>query len=450
LPLKFLLVSAVYSQTPIEVHHPALGFGYVASSLRETFGDEITFKVIDSNLIENIKTFQPDIIGITSVTKNYNVAKEYARIAKQANIPVIIGGVHISFLPQTLTENMTVGIDGEGERTIIDLMSLFVTEGRFEIASLRSIEGIMFRDKGELVKTKPRELIKTLDDIPYPARDLLEIEKSAHMISSRGCPYDCAFCSTSSYTRHQARYATAEYVADEIGQLYNKYKVDHITIYDDLFAMDPNRVIKMQEILAAKNLIGKFGISVNIRSDFITDSLAEVLHQMNVKVVALGTESGCQKTLDYLKSGGLTIENNANAVRILKKHHIIPYCSFVIGSPDEDMEAVMETIKFIKDNRIYYYAISILVPFPGTQVWEYALSVGIVDNDMDWSRLDFYIQPDSVKLSKYLSLKEMTEVRAKMEIRRKRYLIFISTLLAIRHPLRYSKAVIDRIKILRR
>lgn len=446
MPIKFLLVSAVYSQTPIEIHHPALGFGHVASSLRKEFGDKVVFKVINSNLVKNIKAFQPDIVGITSVTKNYNVAKEYARIAKQANIPVVIGGVHISFLPQGLTQDMDVGIDGEGERTIVDLMKLFLASGKLNKSGLYSIDGIVFRDKGELKKTKPRELIKVLDDIPYPARELLKIHKSAHMLSSRGCPYDCAFCSTAKYTRNRVRYASAEYVAGEIKQIYNEHKISHLTIYDDLFAINTKRVIKIQEILAAENLIGKFGISVNIRSDLITDDLAEILHQMNVEVVALGTESGCQKTLDYLKSGGLKVEDNANAVRILKRHHIIPYCSFVIGSPDETLSDVMETIKFIKDNRIYYYDISVLVPFPGTRAWEYALSTGKVNNDMDWTRLNFYIKSDSVKLSKYLSLNEMVAIRAKMEVRKKRYLIYAQIRQAVKHPIRYSKKVVERIR----
>lgn len=446
MPIKFLMVNAVYNQTPIEVNQPALGFGYVASTLRKEFGDKIVFKVINSNLAENIMAFQPNIIGITSVTKNYNVAKEYARIAKQANIPVIIGGVHITFMPQSFTADMTIGIDCEGEDTIVELMSLFIENGRFETKSLYAVEGIMFWDNGGLVQTNHRKLNKDLDSIPYPARDLLRIGKLAHMMSSRGCPYNCAFCSTARHTRNQVRYASAEYMAGEIEQIYNNYKVLHITIVDDLFAMDTGRVIKTQELLGAKNLIGKFGISVNTRANFITDDLAEILHQMNVEVVGIGVESGCQKTLDYLKSGGLTIEDNANAVRILKRHHIKPYCSFVIGSPDEDMASVMETINFIKDNRIYYYDIFILVPFPGTRIWDYALSVGKVSNDMDWSRLDFYIKSDSVKLSKHLSIKEMTDIRAKMEVRKKRHLYFTNICLTIRHPLKYRKAVMERIK----
>lgn len=433
---KLLLVKAVDSQKPLDVQHPALGFGYVASSLREVFGDRITFKVIGGDPGESIKAFQPDIIGITSVSKNYGIAKEYAAIARLLNIPVIIGGVHISFMPQTLTQDMAVGIDGEGEGTIIDLMSSFIANGKFEQSELRDIDGIIFRNNGELVTTKPRDLIKPLEDIPYPARDLLDIHKSAHMLSSRGCPYSCAFCSTARYTRHQVRYAAPEYVVDEIELLYTKYRVEHITIYDDLFAMNGKRVVKIQELLGRRNLIGKFGISVNIRPNFITDALAEVLCQMNVKVVALGVESGCQKTLDYLKSGGLTVEQNATAIRILKQHHIIPYCSFIVGSPDEDWASVMETVKFIEDNGIYYFDMGILTPYPGTPIWDDALSCGLVGDDMDWRRLDFHLTSTPLVLAKHLQLKDMVALHAKLEIRKRHHLNMVNMLLAIRHPIK--------------
>ena len=352
--MKLLLVNAINSEAPGKLH-PPLGLAYIAASLRKEFGDKIECRIIDGNLVDEIKDFHPDIVGITSVTRNYNMAKEYAHIAKAFNVPVIIGGVHISFIPQTLTHDMDIGIVGEGEKTIIDLMASFMANSGFEKSELLDIDGIMFRDLDNMVITRTRELIKPLDNISYPARNLLEIKKQTSMLSSRGCPYNCAFCSTARLTGNQVRYASAEYVADEIELIHRRYNVEYITIYDDLFAIDAKRVIEIQERMAAKNLIGKFDIAVNTRTDFITDELAGILRQMNVKVVGLGVESGCQETLDYLKSGGIAVEDNANAIRILKKHKIIPYCSFIIGSPFEDKESLMQTVRFINDNKVEYF-----------------------------------------------------------------------------------------------
>ncbi|TET44403.1 MAG: hypothetical protein E3J66_00870, partial [Dehalococcoidia bacterium] len=223
--IRMLMVECAYSTPAIESQHPPLGFGYIASSLRKEFGDTFKFKVIKSNLTSGIKSFQPDIVGISSVSKNYTLAKEHAGTARKAGLPVIIGGVHISFMPQTLTGDMDVGVVGEGEKTIVDLMASFMANNGFEKSELLDIEGIMFRDSGNLKITKPRELIRPLDSIPYPARELLEIKKHTSMLSSRGCPYKCAFCSTARLTGNQARYASAEYVADEIEMIHRQYEV---------------------------------------------------------------------------------------------------------------------------------------------------------------------------------------------------------------------------------
>jgi len=437
--LKLLLVSAVNGNIPIEGHHPMLGLAYLASVLRKEFGNEVICKIVNTNFEESINEFKPDIVGISSVSKNYTLAKAYACIAQGYNLPVIIGGVHISFLPQTLTNDMDIAVIGEGERTIVELIGNWLNTGYFGW----EIEGTAFKVGNELIINDPRELIKPLDDIPFPARDLLKIDKSAHMLTSRGCPYHCTFCSTSVYTRNQTRYASAEYVADEIEYLYQKYHIDYITIYDDLFAIDTKRVIKIQELMATKNLIGKFDMAVNIRADFITDELAEILHRMNVVTVALGVESGCQKTLDYLKCSTLKVEDNARAINILKKHHIKPYCSFIIGSPDEDMTDVLETINFIKNNKVEHYDMGVLTPFPGTAVWESALSKGLVAEDMDWAKLDFNINNNPVILSEKLSRQEIIDVCNAMATRKQKYLARRQVKSVFKHPLKHIKMFVS-------
>ena len=414
--MKLLLVNAI-SNNPADRLHPPLGLAYIAASLRR---DEVECQIIDKHLSNEIQAFNPDIVGITSVSRNYDIAKGYAAIAKHYNVPVIMGGVHISTLPETMTGYMDIAVIGEGENAIRDLVWWYREHGFFPDRTVES-----------------RELIKPLDNILFPARDLLSIGKHASMITSRGCPYNCTFCSTSRHTRNQVRYHSAEYVVTEMEMIYREYKPEYITIYDDLFAMDIKRVIEIQQRMAAKNLIGKFSLAVNTRANFITDELAEILHDMNVKVVAIGVESGCQKTLDYLKSGGMTVEDNARAIRILKKHHIRPYCMFIVGSPDEDMDSVSQTLKFIKDNKIEHYDINVLAPFPGTPVWDYALSRGKVSNDMDWEKLDFNINSEPIILSEKISRQDIAGVLAKVAASKKRNLLKRKVKNVIRHPKKY-------------
>jgi len=442
--IRFLLVAATYKREVIEVGFPPLGLAYIASSLREAFGEVFTFRVIDGNLEEQIKLFQPHIVGISSTTKNYGIAKEHARKAKEYNLPVVIGGVHISFMPQNLTEDMDVGVSFEGEITIVDLMRSFLANGRFNKAGLYNINGLIFRDNGELVITKPREFIQSLDTVSFPARDLLEVKESTSMLTSRGCPHRCAFCSTSRLWGNRIRYASAEYVAEEIELIYKKYGSKLITIYDDMFTFNSRRIKDILSEFKKKSAFGKVRFQCNIRTDVLTEEIAEIFHEMNVEAVGLGMESGSQKIIDYLKTGGITVGDNAKAIAILRKYHIIPYCSFILGSPPDDKEAIAQTLKFIKDNRINNLDFHVLTPYPGTPVWDYAKEQGLVNDNMDWSILNMQggPTPQSIIFSGKLSREEVISAFQYMENRKEKYQRRVNMLIAFKRP----RIVVDTFK----
>jgi anaerobic magnesium-protoporphyrin IX monomethyl ester cyclase len=419
--MRFLMVNAVHDPKPGAPPHSSLGMGYVASSLRRTFGNGITFKVIDGDMAAGIKSFQPDLVGISSMSRNWGAAKECARIAKQAGLPVIVGGVHITELPQTLTSDMDVGIICEGELATLELLEMFQWFGALRPAALEFISGIVYWDGDELKTTEPRALIQDLDTVPYPARDLLPITTPTNMLTSRGCPFDCAFCATAHFSRNQTRYASADYVVGEIEQMRHEYGARHITIYDDLFATKTDRVVAIQQGLARKNLLRGLSFSVNIRADLITDEMAEILHAMNVKVLAFGAESGCAETLAYLKSGSASVETNAQAIRILRRHHIRPYCAFIIGSPHEDMAGAMQTVRFIEDNRLNDFDLFLMTPYPGTRIWDYAVGRGLVSEDMDWPQLDMHLNSNPLIISEKMTLVEIQQVTYLMDARKRRH-----------------------------
>lgn len=435
--MKVLLVNATYTREVIEVGFPPLGLAYIASSLRKAFGNTILFKVVDRDIAEHITAFKPDIVGISSVTKNYNIAKEHAQIAKQIfDLPVIIGGAHISFMPQNLTLDMDVGIAFEGEETIVELMKSYLSNGRFDKAELHGIDGLIFRDNGVLFVTRPREFIQTLGNIDYPARDLIRINESTSMLTSRGCPYYCAFCSTSRLWGNKIRFAPAEYVAEEIDLVYKRYGAKLITIYDDMFVSSTRRVADIIEELKKKKAFGKVAFQCNIRPDNVTEELAEALHEMNVHAVGMGLESGSQKIIDYLKTGGITVEQNIKAIAILKKHRIIPYCSFIVGSPQDDRDTIRKTIKFVEDNKVNHFDFHVLTPYPGTPVWDYAKERGLVSNDMNWNILNMQggPTPESIILSEHLSRDEVIDTFWKMEKRKRGYQRKANALAIIKNP----------------
>jgi radical SAM superfamily enzyme YgiQ (UPF0313 family) len=395
--IRIMFINAIDVTDKIATALPPLGLGYLASSLRKEFGaDRFEFKIVDRRIEEEIKEFNPDIVGISSVSQNYNRAIEYARIAKKYNLPVIVGGVHISALPSTLTSDMDVGVIGEGEETIIDLFNLFEEQRHFNEKALADIKGIVFGKEGEIVVTAKRKPIEPLDKIPMPDRDLFDIKQSTYMFTSRGCPYNCTFCASCRFWG-KVRFFSPEYVVNEIKILINKYGVKEIAFADDLFVANKARIKTILELLNKEDIIGKVKFACSARSNIVTDELALLLKEMNVPAIGMGLESGSLRTLQYLKGTNITVQDHINAITIFRRHGIEPHASFIIGSPQESKKDVLETLSFIKGNRLMSFDLYVLTPFPGTPVWEYAKARNLVNEDMDWDILNVNFKSNSDK-----------------------------------------------------
>ena len=210
---------------------------------------------------ETIDTFKPDLVGISYFSPNYGIAKQYASLCKKRNLPVIVGGIHISLLPRSFSEDMDVGILFEGEETMAMLVHLYDSLGRLDVENLSSVKGIFYRREGQLHFTEARPLFEKLDCIPYPAGELLNL-KGMHlsMFTSRGCPYRCIFCASSRFW-NTTRFTSANYIAGEIKELYYNYGAKLIRFYDDLFIVDKQRLYNMLDIFARENILGKVRFS---------------------------------------------------------------------------------------------------------------------------------------------------------------------------------------------
>ncbi len=411
-----------------------LGILYLASSLRSVFNeDELEIKVVYGLPPWAIHEFKPDIVGLTSVSQNYHVAKKYARVCKSFGISVIIGGVHISTLPHTLTSSMDVGVINEGEYTIIDLVRAFMNDGEFNKENLSNIKGVIYRDGEKLVWTSPRERLQDLDKLPMPARELYHHPRRG-IFTSRGCPYDCTFCFSKPFWGKKPRFFSADYVIKEMIDLVENYDIDQLAIYDDLFTASKPRFRKLAKLIVENGLHKKITFNCNLRPNEVDDEVAGLLKSMNVTHCFLGVESGNQRVLQYLKKQACTVEQNYKAIEILNKHGIVTYGGFIIGSPDETREEIMDTYNFIRSSSIDGFSPLMLTPLPGTPVWELAKKKGYVSDFMDWSilREEFNeVSERHVLMSETLSRKDLYALYMKFKKLQKRKLFF----LGFKHPI---------------
>ncbi|MBN1902533.1 B12-binding domain-containing radical SAM protein [Candidatus Sumerlaeota bacterium] len=388
--MKFALYRCHIAKTPYQVSMPPLGLGYIGAYVKkQCWFCEVGFFRDTRNLLE----WKPDIVGISSATENFNEAISLAKLVKtELGAPVFIGGDHITILPHTLPECFDAGIISEGEITAAELIKLYYKR-KPSSSDLGEIPGICFHEEGKVVINKPGNLIDNLDILPYPDRDLLgdkwavPYKKQVHMITSRGCPYDCIFCSAPLQWK-KARYFSPEYVVKEIEYLRNRFDPEEIYFFDDLFIGHIQRFKKICAMIREKGLHKDIVFRSYGRVDILDESIADLFAELNFHYIDFGFEANSQAVLDYLNKKNSAPEKNQGAIDLLAERNISIGGNFIIGSPRETRKQMEETRAFVERNRDSLDRCSMgpLQPIPGTRVWEYAKTRGLVSEDMDWSR----------------------------------------------------------------
>jgi radical SAM superfamily enzyme YgiQ (UPF0313 family) len=398
--------------------HPPLGIAYLASYLMKYIGfHDISIVDKPKDYFRAIKKLNPDIVGIGYCTTDAPTAVELAeKIKSELNIPTIAGGQHISQIPHTLSKAFDACTIGEAEQTFLELMKVFLKNNRFESHTLKNISGIAFHNNGNVVINERRPLIEPLDKIPFPARDLFDMDnylaprrsitdkklsRGTHMFTSRGCPFKCIFCSSSHFWK-SIRYNSAKYVVEEMKMLVDKYRVEGILIFDDLFAGDTNRMREIIRLMKEEGFKDKLTFRCYTRVQLVADEeRCKLMKEMGITDLSLGFESGSQKILSYIKDGNVTIEQSRKAIENAKKYGFTIHGCFVLGSPMETKEDMLKTLKFIKNNPIDTIDLCLLTPFPGSKLWDYAKEKGFVSDNMDFGILN--IGPMNLKNIIYMN-----------------------------------------------
>ncbi len=376
---------------------PPLNLMYLASSLEE---ESYAVKIIDDDLLqqgyENVSNqaekLNPKLVGVTATTSTIKSALKYLELIKNV-LPetlTVIGGPHTTFMPyETLKncENLDVVVIGEGEETIVDLTD-HTTQN---IEDINDVNGIVYRDlkDGNLKTTEKRPLIKDLDKLPFPARHLVPFdsygvsqEQTGGIITSRGCVYNCNYCSSSLIMGKKFRSRSPGNVVDEIEELINTYHINDIGFMDDTFMLNKKRASDIADEIKARSLDLTFVASSRV--DRVDKSLLENLKSSGLKTIYYGVESGSQRILDLMKKG-ITLKNVEDAVKMAKDVNLDVLTSFILGYPGETEEDMNTTIDFSTKLDSDYCQYSILTPFPGTPIYKDLIEKNLIDNE-DWDR----------------------------------------------------------------
>lgn len=414
-----------------------LGLGYLAAYLKKylDFHDLAIVNTGDQTF-DKIAAQRPEIVGLTAYTAGYyDVVALLKRVKQELGVSTLIGGPHVTCLPQRLPAEADIGVIGEGEETLLELIKCYEMHGRFKQEELEKIAGIVYWDNGILKQTNPRAFINPLDKIPPPDRELLKIQeflsptqilmtneylRGATMLSSRGCPFKCIYCHVQSKWG-KPRLHSAERVASEVEELVKNYGVEGIYIEDDLFVSSLKRIHDITAELKKRDVWGKVRFFVDLRANLVNPNLVKALMEMGVVKVALGLESGSERILHYLKGGDVTVEQNRQAVRILNEFGIGCHCCFMIGAPNETREDIQQTQSLIREildlHPRNFCQVTVVTPLPGTKLWEYALEKGYISVEPDWKQYslspsqsknrDFYIN-DKIPFDEFLKIVEET------------------------------------------
>jgi anaerobic magnesium-protoporphyrin IX monomethyl ester cyclase len=390
---------------------PPLGLATIISYLEEKLPLK-DYKVIDANyddvLTETIN-YKPDLVAISATTIDYAKAIDYAdSVKKNLDCTIIIGGVHITYLPLSLKKCFDVGVIGEGEETALEVFKLFKNNSSLPIDSMKSIRGIVYHDSNAVKITPPRPCIEDLDSMPMPNLrvfnkqywkprfDIIGYKYSIYgdMISSKGCPFNCKFCA-SPKTDRKVRFKSAERVVQEMKYLVEEFGVKNIFMEDDLFTINVSRINKIHDLMKKEGILTKLKIACTARSNTINDEICSALKRINVILLSFGFESGNERMLKYLKGESISIDAHKKAIGLCNKHQIMCIGSVIMGSPTETIAEMKDTVNFLRYCRKNHVALVrsyITTPFPGSFFWDMAVAKGKVSSDMDWheySKRDF-------------------------------------------------------------
>jgi len=387
--MKVLLIYPPFKQQEIysdlyksESILPPMGLAYIASYLiAQGHGvklwDSVALSLNLKDIKDIIKVEKPDIVGATANSPIYYHALKLMQLIKEISpdTSTVLGGYHPTMFPRDVLSNCCVDyvVIGEGELTMAELCSTIEQKREQD-----SVLGLGFKRDGKIIINKARPFISDLDILPYPAYRLLPMEKyhvptcfskysrQISIISSRGCPGNCYFCTSPGFWRRIVRFHSPEYIIGNINYGYENFGIKSFQFRDDNFTTSKQRVIDFCK-LALKNKY-KFEWDCYSRFDYFDEEMIRLMKEAGCYQISLGVETGSDRMLKKYKN--LNKSTIVNQMRILKKIKIKTRLFFIIGPPAQSIDEIEETIDFAIHLNPDIFVATISVPYPGSRYYD--------------------------------------------------------------------------------
>ena len=390
-PRILFIKSRANDPTWKQLSHP-LGVMYLAAYLRSKFGYEI--KIVDTRLTKIdrdgltavIREFAPDIVGISALTFESKAIEWIAACAKQVNpqVPVLLGGPHATaYCDKAIeTPNIDYLVLGEGELTAGRLIESLLAN-----RDVSEIKGLVFKRGGETIKTGRAEFIEDLNQLPLPAYDLIPIKPYRNferfsrsgsgvymgVFSSRGCPYRCIYCHNIFGKAFRAK--SAETFFAEIKYLHDTYQIREFEIFDDIFNLDRERLLKFCDLIIQSGMRVSFAFPNGVRGDLLDEEQLRKLQAAGTIYISFAIESGSPR-IQKLIHKNLKLDVVRRNIEIAHSLRIHTHGFFMIGFPGETREEIQMTMDLLFSSRLHSFNIFAVMPFEGTELGNMVREMG--------------------------------------------------------------------------
>jgi len=382
--IKIVLINPPLQEDfPSDSCSPPLGLIAIATKVREN----MEVKLIDAppkelsveQIVTEVIEEKPDLVGITSMTSIFPQALKVAKLIKEkVDIKICCGGAHATLMTEDVLRSGVFDfvVRGEGDETFLELCKALQNN-----SDMTGVKGVSFVDNGKIIHNEGREYIRDLDKLSFPSYELLPFENYQSKAplgfvrkmswisysSSRSCPFNCRFCSTSKLWGKIWRGLSADRMVKDVKRLVETYGLETIFFVDDNFTYKRDRIIEFCRKIRTEGV--KFEWSCNCRVDQVDEELLTAMKGAGCWRIGFGIESGTQKVLDWFGKK-ITLDQSRNAIKLCKKVGITQVCYFIIGAPIEDEGDIKATIKFAQELNPDVVGFSYLTPFVGTELYD--------------------------------------------------------------------------------